>query len=270
MKKKLIALLLSTAMCFSIVSCSSDSSSSRRDRDDDEDEVEVEETEEEEEEEATPTPTPTPEPTATPTPTPVPTWLEEHDITITPQGDFTFDSTLMSWDGRILIDMDTFEEQRCEALGNVEIYETTDGMEDGYKRVVATFVCDYSAAGDDLGYCWASVFDRYTGISLEVDPDTTYRQASAPGIVPVEIDGQTYELKYEFESDNSYPVMTLTVSVICPVDYDGAVFYCGCANSQLGDRLENLNIASGLFTVDELPYNNSNGYTYYYFTYTND
>ena len=270
MKRKLIALLLSTAMCFSIVSCSSDSSSSRRDRDDDEDEVEVEETEEEEEEEATPTTTPTPEPTATPTPTPVPTWLEEHDITITPQGDFTFDSTLMSWDGREYYNIETGTNDIVEISANVSIYETTEGMEEGYKKVVAVFVCDSSAAGDDLAYAWTSAFDRYTGLSLEVDPDTTYRQASAPGIVPIEIDGETYEVRYEFEAENNYPVIPSTVSVICPVDYDGTVFYCGCASQSRSSRMDNLDLTSHLYTVDELPYNSSNDYTYYYFTYTND
>ena len=118
MKKKVLAVLLTAAMCFSIVACGKDNS--RRDRDDEnEDETEVVETEETEEvsetsdehaRETEETREPTSTPTPTPEPTPVPTTLNDvlnvvvdaldnYEVTVGCVNDYVVNNSIYGLDG---------------------------------------------------------------------------------------------------------------------------------------------------------------------------
>ncbi len=121
MKKKVLAVLLTAAMCFSIAGCGKDNS--RRDRDrDDEDEVETEEVETEEETtvatttedeharetEETREPTSTPTPTLEPTPAPttlndvlnvVVDALDNYEVTVGCVNDYVVNNSIYGLDG---------------------------------------------------------------------------------------------------------------------------------------------------------------------------
>lgn len=183
------------------------------------------------------------EPTATPTPTPEPepaTWFEEQGLTITPQGDFTFKTQWNCW-------LDGYPEStrhkhgdEVEIDANATVTETTEGVEDGYKKVIATFEYDWSkyffsyepiisydpGLGSVKPSTWISAFDRYTGTSFE------------PGdvVIPIEYDGNTYDVSCTFEWNQDYDydagklLVSCSVIVTCPVDYDGTVFEIGCGS----------------------------------------
>ncbi len=213
-----------------------------------------------------PTATPTPEPTATPTPEPEPVaWFDEKGLKITPQGDFTFDTVLMSSDGRVLIDINTFEKEKIDVPSNVTITETTEGAEEGYKKVTAVFNCDYSAGAGKICYAWSSAFDRYSGVSFEVDPDTTYGNATEPGVVQIKYKGEVYDVRMEYDAQQNGNTDTYTVTVICPEDYDGTVFDIGCAYKDLSEMYDKIDLKKKLYTIDELPYYGDH-YSYYYFS----
>lgn len=60
-----------------------------------------------------------------------PHWQDTHPIDITPQGDFVFTTALS--DGT-----------EIEVPSSVTIEETTDGCEDGYKKVICHLAMDFS------------------------------------------------------------------------------------------------------------------------------
>ena len=105
--------------------------------------------------------TETPEEVKEPEPEPEPSdWLEANGIIISPQGDFQ-------------CNMYGYDYDTSEATGdfladvNVVISETTDGVDEGFKKVVAVFTEDVSnSAGTYMA--WHSAFDRYTGTSFEI------------------------------------------------------------------------------------------------------
>ncbi len=77
-------------------------------------------------------------------------WLEEHEIAITPQGDCTV--TLYSYEEDYVDDF--------LADVNVTITETTEGVEEGLKKITASYVLDVSNDPGN-GVMWHnSVFDR--------------------------------------------------------------------------------------------------------------
>ena len=270
---KILSLAVASAMVFSCAACSD---SGKKDKDADEDEIEASEEEEEEEEDEDPTPTP--EPTATPTPTPEPTpatFFEEQGLTITPQVEYDLDT---EW---LYTDNDT-QNGPTTVPFTVEIKETTEGCDEGYKMIVAEFGIDYSSKyfydyGDFFAYppegitnhpsSWISAFDRYTGVSFEPGDNT----------VLVEYEGKTYDVTCTFDwnivgdYDNGVAADYCTVTVTCPVDYDGTVFYIGHGSggdSQIGEGQE-FDFTAKQYTIDELPYYVTNGFPYFFFSANN-
>ena len=271
---KVLALTAAATMVFSLAACSG---SSKKDKDDSDDE-DIEESEDEEDEDEDPTPTP--EPTATPTPTPEPepaTWFEAQDLTITPQGDFDLDTEWLYADDSLSVSGST------TVPCSVSITETTEGVDEGYKKVVAEFVIDYTDKffydyGDFYAYpqngvdnypsTWISAFDRYTGVSFEPGDNT----------VAVEYEGKTYDITCTFDwdivatyEDDVEAADYCTVTVICPVDYDGTVFYIGHGNggeSNVGAG-QDIDFTKKLYTIDELPCYITNGFPYYFFSLNN-
>lgn len=270
---KILSLAVASAMVFSCAACSD---SGKKDKDEaDDEEIEASEDEEEEEDED---PTPTPEPTATPTPTPEPTpatFFEAQELTITPQGEYDLDT---EW---LYTDNDTQNGPTTVPI-TVEIKETTEGCDEGYKMIVADFGIDYSSKyfydyGDFFAYppegitnhpsSWISAFDRYTGVSFEPGDNT----------VLVEYEGKTYDVTCTFDwnsvadYDNGVAADCCTVTVTCPVDYDGTVFYIGHGSggdSQIGEGQE-FDFTAKQYTIDELPYYVTNGFPYFFFSANN-
>ena len=197
---------------------------------------------------------------------PVKDWFSEHGLVITPQGDFTYNA--MAYDPE-RNDLELFP-----IYANAVITETTDGVEEGYKQVRIVFEKDASAIYDvenESGHrVWYSAFDRYTGISFAFDStgaalaagDTFYRE----GFISIPNGDESYDVSISFESENNHPYYTEIVTVTCPVDYDGAVFYIGPSDSKKKEANSRIDYSARLYTIDELPFY---GDGYYFFSYSN-
>ncbi|MCR5302272.1 MAG: zinc ribbon domain-containing protein [Lachnospiraceae bacterium] len=192
------------------------------------------------------------------------TWFEKSGLKITPQGDFTFET--MANDGNV-------DTEEIDVPANVTVTQTTDGIEEGYKKVTAFFVYDISEAEDKGGKELASVsvFDRYTGTSFEFGDDYILSQAGQPdlkeGFVRIQNRDDRYDVKADFAVGNGdrENILTATITLTCPVWYDGAVFQMGYSDYEL-TRLYNDTDFSVTHTIDELPTYDSNGHEYMYFS----
>lgn len=268
MKNKTISTVLAVAMLFSLAACSDTSSKSSEDETDAV--IETSEVEEESEtttEEATTTTeevtttteevtTTTEETTTEPEPN---SWFDSKGLTITPQGDFDF---LTEFQYSTHMDYDV------NFKSNVTVTETTDNVEEGYKMVQASFTIDFSdyysyadikLEVDDRPSSWISAFDRYTGISFE------------PGDVdiPIEYNGENINVYCTFDWSHDYDgkaVDYCVVTVFCPIDYDGAVFYIGHGSGGASDIQDDIDLSARLYTIDEFSYFPDNGYPYNFFS----
>lgn len=214
-----------------------------------------------------PTEEPTPEPTEEPEPEIAMDWFADQDLEITPQGDFTYSA--MAYDSN-LVDLTTFE-----VKANAVISETTEGVEEGYKEVKLVCTQDvnaiYNIEGEAGVRYWTSAFDRYTGTSFEFDSSTTYTDygelSDKQGYVTIVNGDVSYEVSIHFESINNFPIITKSITVTCPVDYDGVVFQVGYWDSEKIDENQTIDYTARLYTIDELP---AWGDGYYYFSYSNE
>ena len=190
-------------------------------------------------------------------------WFAEHGLVITPQGDFTF--TTMGYDDS-WNDVDTFE-VKADAV----ITETTDGVEDGYKAVTMVWNIDVSASDEWGFWYWALSFDRYTGTVFAFDSSTQYTDygetSSREGFVTIVNGEESYDVSVIDEDVNNYPIITKTITVTCPVDYDGVVFYIGYCDSEIDAAYGAIDLTARLYTLDEMP---AYGDGYYYFSYSNE
>ena len=207
-----------------------------------------------------------PTPEATPEPTPeseTSTWFEEHELSITPQGDFTYQT--MAHDAN---NQDTRE---IDIASNISIKETTEGAEEGYKKVIATFHEDVSVVNRQKeGFlAWHSAFDRYTGIAFEVASDAIIDKGLHKGSIPIEYDGNLYDVSISYDFNSNDTSSDLIITVTCPVDYDGTIFQAGYTNQEMDKKNGEMDL-SALHTLDEFPQTPSNGHTYYYFSYSNE
>ena len=178
-------------------------------------------------------------------------WLEEHEIAITPQGDCTV--TLYSYD--------SYEEDHVDdflADVNVTITETTEGVEEGLKKVTASYVLDVSNDPGN-GVMWHnSVFDRYTG---------NYFRGGSKTKEAIKMGDVYCDVRTAGDSVNEYPIFYITRTLICPVDYGGAVFKFGYTSPELSEQSGKIDFEARVYKVDELPYN---GDDYLYFTLTDE
>ena len=167
-------------------------------------------------------------------------WLEEHEIAITPQGDCTVD--LYSYDSYPEDYVDDFP-----AGVNVAISETTEGADEGFKKVTAVYTVDTSNMPEEVTGCrWnTSSFDRYTG---------TYFRGNAKTKDAVRIGDEYYDIRTEYEQENNWPLSIVTYTVTCPADYDGTVFQFGYTSPEKGEEYDKNDYTARLYTMDELPY----------------
>ncbi len=119
----------------------------------------------------------------------------------------------------------------------------------GYKTVSATFNYDASVTESKYGlYGWYSAFDRDSGINLESAGAKEFKAS-----VSIESD------------DDNYPVYSLTITVTCPEDYYGTMFYCGYENAEMYQAENKLDLEHNSYKIDELPNYVKNGKNYYFF-----
>jgi len=215
-----------------------------------------------------------------------PTWFEEQGLTITPQGNFTLKTELFNVHGEHICDI--------EVPSTATITETTEGVEDGYKKVIAVFTNDYSAIDAQYGNTYngsiaitdsdgfediinhgtgTMAFDRYSGASFENNSSAPAGDSHGGAMISVEYEGKTYELtfnfEYTYEYDNDNCIGTSTYTVVCPVEYDGVVFQQGYLSYDLWQKNYEFD-DSKLYTMDQYPSFANNGYPYVYFSYSNE
>ena len=167
-------------------------------------------------------------------------WLEEHGVTITPQGDssvrfYSYDSYPEDYVDDFMADV------------NVAISETTEGAEEGFKKVVVE--CTYDVSNNpDACTNWMysyGIFDRDTGVYFRSDAKT--KDA-------VEIEGEYFDVRTKWNKVEQYPIYHATYTLDCPADYDGAVFLFGYHTSEMKEIFNQIDFTAGLYTLDELPY----------------
>lgn len=189
-------------------------------------------------------------------------WFDSQGLTITPQGEFTY--TTMS------VDIDDNDVETFDVPSKVVITETTEGVEEGYKKVVAVFYEDVVASPEVSYWNYISAFDRYTGTSFEFDTDTVYTETEDEvlneGFVTIGNGEESYNISMNIEGVNNFPDIEETITVICPTDYDGVVFQIGYCDSEMIIEYAEMDMAARLYTIDEFPFY---GEGYYYFSFNN-
>lgn len=191
-------------------------------------------------------------------------WTAKQGISVTPQGDCQvnmggYDTTTGELTGEFMADV------------HAAVSETTEGVKDGFKKVSAVFTIDPGNCTGDGILFWCSAFDRYTGTSFEFDSAVNSQldgeHTAQESFVTIRNGEETYDVSVEFETEGEGMLITKTISVTCPADYEGVMFQLG--KDSLEQMVENSEIdyAARLYTIDELPYN---GEGYLYFTLTDD
>ncbi len=191
-------------------------------------------------------------------------WFENAGLKITPQGEYKYHT--MANDG-------TNDVSEIEVPGTVIIEETTDGVDDGYKNVIATFFFDITNAKDNGGneYSAFAAFDRYTGYSFWVDQDYIDSQTDETdlkdGFFRLYDRDAYYDIKAEFDNEGAddYNICSYKITVTCPIWYDGTVFQTGYSDTQLVEKDSEIDY-SQLHTMDEFAGYDSNGHEYLYFS----
>lgn len=191
-------------------------------------------------------------------------WAAKQGITVTPQGDCQvemggYDATSGEITGDFMADV------------NVAVSESTVDVPNGFKKVSAVFTIDASNCSGDGILFWCSAFDRFTGTSFEFDSAVNNQldgeHTAQDGFVTIQGNDETYDVSVEFMTEGEGTLITKTVAVTCPEDYEGVMFQLG--KDSLEQMTENVKIdyAARLYTIDELPYFSGE---YRYFTLTDD
>ena len=171
-------------------------------------------------------------------------WFDEKGLQITPQGNYT----LITMMGNPKTGKEVKE---VKVPSSIRITETTDGTEEGYKQVTATITEDLSVTkGGNRLLGWYSAFDRNTGISFESAGKEAFKA----------------RVETDF-SDAVYPTGTIRITVTCPKDYDGTVFQVGYENIAMNTSWHQNTPQGASYRIDELPYFDTNGHKYFYFSY---
>ena len=161
-------------------------------------------------------------------------------------------------------------EEEFEVSAKLTISETTENAPDGYKIVKAAFVDDVSGSEGDSGILADGAFDRYTGTYFgfengkpEQDGDD---KADLDDFVRITNGNDHYDVTIMSEIDANGSSIKKTITVICPEDYDGTVFFAGYSSKELDEELKAIDLSTKLYTFDELPFMND-GHDMYYFNY---
>lgn len=191
-------------------------------------------------------------------------WTAKQGITVTPQGDCQVEmGAYDSASGEVT--------ENFMADVNVSISETTEGVMNGYKKVSALFTIDASNCTGDGVLFWCSVFDRYTGTSFEFDSAVNEQldgeHTVQDGFVTIQNGDESYDVSVEFMTESEGYVLSKTVVVTCPTDYEGVMFQIGKDSLNQMTKNSEIDYAARLYTIDELPYF---GDGYLYFTMTDD
>ncbi len=174
------------------------------------------------------------------------TWFDKSGLSITPQGRQDITLGGLYSDGFMLWG-DPYTQNVT-----VTVTEITEGMPEGYKKVRAGITL-YDAQLTRGFNLHRAGFDRYTGASFYLMPE--HKQT-------LQIGDKSYDVQMLFESLRMEDSRTYYVSLICPVEYDGAVFSFAYNSSELEEQEEKID-STQPHTYDELPHYKESRMRYY-------
>ena len=197
-------------------------------------------------------------------------WLRDNNIVISGQGDFTYITSVSD---------EMHSDQTIGEINvpcHVTIVESTEGCEDGYKEISCTFTSDFSEANNNFWHITCDIVDRYTGLEIirgEEGSSRDFNSGDARGDGYCDYNNiitfsdNTFDVKKKSEASYNYPIFQNTESILCPVDYDGAVFLIGYSAVEMQQNRDDSNKYSAhTYDISRL----DSAHTYYFFTYSND
>ncbi|MBQ7945040.1 MAG: hypothetical protein IJ326_13400 [Lachnospiraceae bacterium] len=161
----------------------------------------------------------------------VPTWFDEHGLTLTPAGAFSFNTmSAVADDNGNPKDYELFN-----VPANMTIDVVTEGVEEGYKNIIYTVFYDKSNMPEGTGWLWNStLIDGYTGVTLDigdtyVDSETT--TAINEHYQTITFDGVDYNVGATQSTEYGETTLTQVFTVKVPVDYDGVTLAIGYSDA---------------------------------------
>ena len=151
-----------------------------------------------------------------------------------------------------------------------EVSETTEDCEPGMKKVIGYYTIDYSAEGNVAFEAWVDAFDRYTGTSfmsgapLTINSKTKATELEEPITIDTPSGPKQIFMEVLSKMDKKNKLMTRTITVTCPEDYDGTVFMVGYSSRALAEKLDFEKMASTKMTIDQMPFLQSGKNCFFY------
>lgn len=198
-------------------------------------------------------------------------WLASNGLEITKQSDFDSFTTAVHPPKK----RETIGEMKFPAT--ISIKETTDGCDEGYKKIVIKLEIDPSPSGSNGFTFFSAPLDRYTGTEFrepmgETGLEMTTRTHSVEGheYLTFMSNGESIDIDKTCVNEMVGKKHVEMTTVVCPEDYDGTIFSVGYYDYDLEDESDASGTAERVHRMDETPFFGTNGHKYYYFSYTDE
>lgn len=170
------------------------------------------------------------------------TWFDEQGLSYTKMGEFKakFSGTNSP---------DTIKEMPADCW----ISEDYDGVEDGYKNIVAVLnIYTKDAGGVEW---WTSYFDGYTGQSYEFKTESTtvYNGCNIvnKGKAKLVILDEEYDVDILYEIEETDDVITETITFTVPASYDGLVIQIGQSSKMYEEKRDTYKLGQKIYYADD-------------------
>ncbi len=191
-------------------------------------------------------------------------FITEHNIRILQNGDTVYAEAM-----KIKSEKDTEESYYLPTTCCVS--ESIEDCEPGMKKVTGSYTIDYSAEGSGVAFeVWVDAFDRYTGTSfmsgnaLTLNAKKKTTELEAPITIDTPDGPKEIFMETESKMDKKNKVMNRSITITCPVDYDGTVFMVGYSSRALAEKLDFEAMAAKKTPIDQLPFYQSRKPYYFY------
>ncbi len=202
-------------------------------------------------------------------------WAEENGLTVEGADKTSFKFNTMKIksstdDDGNEEDSDSETEEEFEVSTKLTISESTENAPDNYKIVTAVFLNDVSGSDGDSGVIADGAFDRYTGtffgFSDQKPEQKDDEKADLDDFIRITNGDNHYDIKVMTDIDANGSSVKKTITVICPEDYNGTVYFAGYSSRELDDQVKGIDFSKKLYTYDELPFMDDD-HDMHYFTY---
>ena len=147
------------------------------------------------------------------------------------------------------------DEEEAAGTETENVSEKTPGVEDGEQEAeeepeepaepeALNWLEEQGITITPQGDCTVNLYsyDRYTGTFFRVNKKT--KDAIWMG-------DEYYDMRTEREQINDHPMYYITYAVICPADYDDAVFWIGYWSPEITEQDNKINYEARTYTMDE-------------------